>query len=70
MQALEEADFVIEAVSENEKIKQSIFAQLSKVWHGLLPMAAHMRSLFTRSVSSGSLIAFVVAFSQVKFCCR
>ena len=47
LQALDEADFVIEAVSENEKIKQSIFTQLSKVWHGLLPVAAHMKSLFS-----------------------
>ena len=31
LQAVDKADFVIEAVSENEKIKQSIFEQLSQV---------------------------------------
>ncbi len=32
LQALENCDFVIEAASENEKLKRSIFEQLSKVW--------------------------------------
>lgn len=31
VQALDKADFIIEAVSENERIKQSIFEQLSRV---------------------------------------
>ncbi len=40
LQALGKADFVIEAVSENEKVKQSIFEQLSRVRPTQRPPAA------------------------------
>ncbi|KAA6428999.1 MAG: hypothetical protein FRX49_01109 [Trebouxia sp. A1-2] len=54
VQALDKADFIIEAVSENERIKQSIFEQLSRITGPHTVMATNTSSISITRIAAAT----------------
>ncbi|KAL0023876.1 hypothetical protein WJX79_002932 [Trebouxia sp. C0005] len=54
LKALDKADFIIEAVSENERIKQSIFEQLSRITGPHTVMATNTSSISITRIAAAT----------------